>query len=141
MKKKILVVDNHPMILKLMSNLLEKEGYEVIVAPDGLSALDILKVYTPELIFVDLIMPNISGDKLCRIIRSMPEFKDVYLVILSAIAAEEEVDFLGFGADACIGKGPFKRIAQHVQTLLESREQGKPHEFEKTIMGGILRSS
>ena len=67
MKKKILVVDNHPMILKLMGNLLEKEGYKVKVAPDGLSALDILKTYKPDMIFVDLIMPNISGDKLCRI--------------------------------------------------------------------------
>lgn len=136
MKKKILVVDNHPMILKLMSNLLEKEGYEVKVASDGLSALDILKNYMPELIFVDLIMPNISGDKLCRIIRSMPEFKDVYLVILSAIAAEEEVDFLAFGADACIGKGPFKNIAQHVHTLIENREQGKQHTFGNKIIGG-----
>jgi len=123
MKTKILVVDNHPMILKLMANLLEKGGHEVKTASDGLSALDILKSFTPEIIFIDLVMPNIGGEKLCRIIRTMPEFNDSYIVILSAIAAEEVIDFASFGADACIAKGPFKKIAEHVATVLEHRAQ------------------
>ena len=114
MKKNVLVVDNNPVILKYMTNLLEKKGCQVQVAEDGLTALDILESYVPDVIFVDLIMPNISGDKLCRIIRKMPELKGVYLVILSAISAEEEVDIVEFGADACIAKGPFNKMAQHV---------------------------
>ncbi|MBW1614781.1 MAG: response regulator, partial [Deltaproteobacteria bacterium] len=59
MKKKILVVDNNPVILKYMTNFLFKNGYQVLTAKDGLSALEILKTYTPDIIFVDLIMPNI----------------------------------------------------------------------------------
>ena len=47
MKKKILVVDNHPVMLKFMTNLLEKKGHEVMTAEDGLSALDILKKFIP----------------------------------------------------------------------------------------------
>ena len=136
MRKKILVVDNHPMILKLMSNLLEKEGHEVRVAEDGLSALDILKEFRPELMFVDLVMPNISGDKLCRIIRSMPEFDDLFIVVLSALAADEKVDYLAFGANACIGKGPFKEIARHVQELIDSHERGRASELAGSVMGG-----
>ena len=114
MKKNVLVVDNNPVILKSMTNLLEKKGCQVQVADDGLTALDILESYVPDVIFVDLVMPNISGDKLCRIIRRMPELKGVYLVILSAISAEEEVDIIEFGANACIAKGPFNKMAQHI---------------------------
>ena len=64
--KDILVVDNHPVVLKFMSRLLEKHGHRVWTAEDGLAALDILKTLTPHIIFIDLVMPNISGDKLCR---------------------------------------------------------------------------
>ena len=105
MKKNVLVVDNNPVILKYMTNLLEKKGCQVQVAEDGLTALDILESYVPDVIFVDLIMPNISGDKLCRIIRKMPELKGVYLVILSAISAEEEVDIIEFGATPVLPRG------------------------------------
>jgi len=102
MKKKILVVDNHPVFLKFMSQLLEKEGHQVLTTGDGLSALEILKNDTPDVIFIDLIMPNIGGEKLCQMIRKMPKLKNAYLVILSAIAAEQEVNFTAFGANACI---------------------------------------
>jgi PAS domain S-box-containing protein len=114
MKKNVLVVDNNPVILKFMTNLLEKKGCHVQVAEDGLTALDLLESYIPDVIFVDLVMPNISGDKLCRIIRKIPELKGVYVVILSAISAEEEVDIVEFGANACIAKGPFNKMAQHI---------------------------
>ena len=59
-----------------------------MTAEDGLSALEILKTYTPDVIFVDLVMPNIDGKRLCKIIRGKKELKDVYLIILSAVAAE-----------------------------------------------------
>ncbi len=114
MTLKILVVDNHPMILKLLGNFLEKEGHEVMTASDGLAALSVLEVYTPDIIFVDLVMPNIGGDKLCRIIRSIPRFADLFIVILSAIAAEDDVDYKEFGANACIAKGSIKSIQKHV---------------------------
>lgn len=123
MKKKILVVDNHPVMLKLMTNLLEKEGYQVLTAEDGLSALDILKTKIPDVIFIDLVMPRISGEKLCWIIRKMPKVKNAYLIILSAIAAEEEVDFVEFGANACIAKAPFNEMAEHVLAALDQSDR------------------
>jgi PAS domain S-box-containing protein len=118
MGKKILVVDNHPMMLKFMTHLLEKEGHDVLTAPNGLAALDLLHTETPEVIFTDLIMPNIDGEKLCRIIRKMPRLKDTYVVVFSAIAAEQEVDFEEFGANACIAKGPLNNMTQHVLSAL-----------------------
>lgn len=118
MKKKILVVDNHPLMLTFMSQLLGKEGHQVLTADNGLSALEILKTFTPEIIFIDLIMPHISGEKLCQIIRKMPSLKEAYLIILSAIAAEQEVDYASFGADACIAKGSLDKMAKHVLASL-----------------------
>ncbi len=118
---KFLVVDNQPLILKLMSNLLEKRGHEVRTAENSLSALETLEDFVPDIMFVDLVMPYISGDKLCRIVRSMPALKDVCIIVLSGIAAEEEIDFKAFGADACIAKGPFKTIEHHVAEFLEKQ--------------------
>jgi len=112
--KKILVVDNDRIFLSLMKKLLEKEGHQVTTAEDGLHAFDMLRSYTPDVIFVDLVMPNIDGGMLCRIIRSIPKFEDVYLVIISAISAEEVIDIVQLRANACIAKGPFNETAQHV---------------------------
>lgn len=131
MKKKILVVDNDPVMLKFMTNLLEKRGHQVLTAKDGLSAIDVLKDYVPDITFIDLIMPNISGEKLCRFIRSRPRLKDVYIVILSAIAAEEDVDFARFGANACICKGPLNKMAKHVFLALEQSDLGIPYGLSK----------
>ncbi len=133
--KKILVVDNHPMMLKFMSNLLEKKGHQVLTAEDGLSALDILKTYIPDVIFIDLIMPRINGEKLCRIIRRMPKMKNVYLIILSGIAAEEETDFAEFGANACIAKGPFNEMAVHVLAALDQSDHETSSTFSEEIIG------
>ena len=123
--KKILVVDDHRVVLKFMTDLLEKQGHQVLAAQDGLSALDILKTETPDVIFIDLIMPNISGEKLCQIIRMIPRLKDVYLIILSAFAAEQEVNLAELGANACIAKGPPDKMAPNIlATLNQSGLEG-----------------
>ncbi|MBU4263225.1 MAG: response regulator [Proteobacteria bacterium] len=124
--KKILVVDNNSVILRLMSHMLEEMGYEVYTAVDGLDALEILSGFLPDVIFVDLVMPKINGEKLCRIVRSLPEMEGVFLVIFSAIAAEEQVDVKKIGADACIAKGPFKEIREHVKKVIAMAASQRP---------------
>jgi two-component system, cell cycle sensor histidine kinase and response regulator CckA len=133
--KKILVVDNHPIMLKFMRELLEKKGHRVCSAADGLSALEILKTNIPDIIFADLIMPNIDGKKLCRIIRGMPKFKDIFIVILSAIATEEEPDLAEYGADFCIAKGPFNEMAEHVLTTIEHADVEPAQRVKAKILG------
>lgn len=117
--KKVLVVENHPITLQFLGNLLEKEGYDVTTVKDGLSALSILEALAPDIIVSDLIMPNIDGEKLCRITRSMASMKDVVFIILSAIAVEDDTDFLGFGANACIAKGPFSEMGKQLLAVLQ----------------------
>jgi len=121
--KKIFIVDNHPLMLKFMRDLLEKEGHRVWTAADGLGCLELLESTRPDLIFIDLVMPNIDGEKLCRIIRSRPELDNVRLVILSAIAAEESIDVGELGADGCIAKGPFNKMTRHVLTAVALTER------------------
>ncbi|MCB2181730.1 MAG: PAS domain S-box protein [Desulfobulbaceae bacterium] len=135
MTQKILIVDNNKLILRLMRHLLENAtDCTIQTAEDGLTALHILDSFKPELIFVDLIMPKIAGDKLCRIIRKMPEFDKTFIVILSAVAAETEIKFRSFGADACIAKGPAKEMEKHVRTILSHIETKN----RKEALGGIL---
>jgi len=134
-KKKILVVDNHPIILEYMTKFLSKEGHEVRTSGDGLHALDILEGYDPDIIFIDLIMPNIDGKKLCQIIRAMPEMKDKYLIILSAAAAEEQIDFKAIGANACIAKGPLDKMGQYVIAALHDAELGRTQKTQERIFG------
>jgi PAS domain S-box-containing protein len=81
--------------------------------------VDILKTYTPDIIFVDLVMPDIDGKQLLKIIRSMPELKDVRIVILSAIAAEEDLKIKEFRADARIAKGPVNDMAKQVVAIVD----------------------
>ncbi len=123
-EKTILVVDNSPIMLKFMSDFLRKEGYRVLIAEDGLVALDLLKTTKPSVIFTDLIMPNIDGERLCRIIRSDPELKDIYLVVLSAVVAERELGLKQLGADMYIGKTSFNRLTKHLRLALKEGVPG-----------------
>jgi len=135
MTKNILVVDNSPVILKLVSHILESNGHTVKTAENGLAALELLNTFHPDIIFVDLIMPKISGDVLCRIIRSRKEFHHVVLVILSAVAAEEEEDYKKLGADAYIAKGPAAEMTKHINYVLEHCKVGKYQLSSNEILG------
>ena len=132
--KKILVVDNNPILLKLLNVFLQKQGYEVVTAEDGLSVLQILRTFTPDVIFVDLVMPNIDGEKLCKIIRGLPHLDNVILIILSGLAAEMEVDFSEWGANACIAKGPFPSMSQKILDLLDRFEEDRNF-LESEVIG------
>jgi PAS domain S-box-containing protein len=116
---KIMVVDNDRVILKFLARRLEKEGHQVKTAEDGLQALDMLMDDTPDVIIVDLIMPNIDGKTLCKIIRNLPKLKNAYLMILSATAAEEKINIAQLGANACIAKGSFDETAKHILAILD----------------------
>ncbi|MFC1817218.1 response regulator, partial [Thermodesulfobacteriota bacterium] len=133
--KKILLVDNDRIILGLLSKSLNKKGYQVITAEDGLAALDVLKTYTPDIMLIDLIMPNIDGRMLCSIIRSMDKFKHTYLIILSAISAEEWIDISKLGANACIAKGPFDEMNQHILAAIDQPESTAARCLSGEVLG------
>ena len=133
--KNILVVDNDRIFLKLMERLLEKKGHHVETAEDGLNALDILEDYIPDIIFVDLVMPNIDGRMLCRIIRGMDKFDNTPIIILSATSAEEFPDFSRIEVNACIAKGTFGETAQNVLSVLNQSDLESSRYLPGNVVG------
>lgn len=104
-KQKILVVDDEPDIVELIAYNLKKEGYQVFTAANGEEAIAATKRVDPDLIILDIMMPKMDGIEACRIIRGMPEFKNTYIVFLTA-RSEEYSEIAGFdvGADDYIAK-------------------------------------
>ncbi len=133
--KKILVVDNDKLILAFLNDVLSKKGHHVMTAEDGLLALDILKTYTPDIIFVDLIMPNISGQKLCKIIRGMENLEDTHIIILSAIAAEKNISVAELRANGCIAKGPFDEMSKHILAAVDQSDLPSSQYLSEKVLG------
>lgn len=122
--KYALVVDNSPVIRRVVSSVLEKEGWSVQTAENGLEALDYIESRRPDIIFTDLIMPKIDGEKLSFIVRNTPELKNIFLVILSGVAMEDDAHTQSIGADICIAKGPAANMRQHILSALEKYATG-----------------
>ena len=103
--KRVLVVDDDPISLRVTANIFSSAGCIVKTAHDGIEALAMVKDELPDLMIIDLIMPYLKGDRLCRIIRDMAPVQEVRLVIISGLADEVALDPTEFGADVCIAKG------------------------------------
>lgn len=104
---RILVVDDETYIVELVKFNLEKEGFRVTVAYDGLSALDMVREQRPDLIILDIMLPNMDGLEVCRNLKSDLNFHTIPIIMLTAKG--EEVDTilgLEMGADDYIKK-PF----------------------------------
>ncbi len=87
MAKRILVIDDEPDILKVVDFRLKKAGYDVITAIDGQEGLDLAKKERPDLIFLDLCLPKVSGEDVCERLKSDEEFKEIPIVFLTASQA------------------------------------------------------
>ncbi len=121
---KTLVVDNNPVLLKAIASILEKEGCDVKVADNGLKALELLQDYSPDIVFTDLIMPQVSGEQLCKILRNSKKHRGVYLVVISAIIVEDRERIIREGCcDDCIAKGNISDIRAHIHGVLDSYRQ------------------
>ena len=78
---KILVVDDDPDIVELLEFNLKKEGYLTASASDGRKALDVAAEFNPDIILLDVMMPNLDGIAACRRLREQPKFKDTYIPV------------------------------------------------------------
>lgn len=102
MKKKeikILLVDDEPDILEIVSYNLSAEGYQVISAENGLEAVKLAKKHLPQLIILDVMMPEMDGIEACEKIRQMPELNNVVITFLTA-RGEDYSQLAGFDAGA-----------------------------------------
>jgi len=137
--KKILVVDDEPDLLELVSYNLKKEGYKVVTAPDGEDALEKVRKGPFDLIILDLMLPGIQGVELCRMIRKNPKTEAVPIIMLTARGeVSDRVRGLETGADDYLVK-PFnpKELLARVKAVLR-RSGGGPLQ-EKILTIGDLR--
>jgi len=90
-KKKILVVEDEPMLATVLKSRLEKEGFEVFQARDGVEALTNLKQNKYDLVLLDIILPKMSGFEVMESIKSDPNASEVPIVIVSNLGQESDV--------------------------------------------------
>src|SRR5687767_5767755 len=102
---KVLVVDDEEPIQELLKYNLEKSGYDVKTAENGMKAVEIAKKFTPDLVLLDIMMPKMDGVETCRLIREIPEMQKSFVVFLTARSEEySEVAAFDVGADDYITK-------------------------------------
>ena len=117
MSQLILVVDDEPKVARLARDYLEKNGFRVLTASDGQSALTMARRDKPDLLILDLMLPVIDGREVCRILRRE---SDVPIIMLTALSEEiDQVTGLEIGADDYITK-PFspRSLVARVRALL-----------------------
>lgn len=103
--QKVLVVDDEEPIQELLKYNLEKDGYEVKTAGDGMKAVEIARKYKPDLVLLDIMMPKMDGVETCRLLREIPELQKTFIIFLTARSEEySEVAAFDVGADDYITK-------------------------------------
>ena len=136
---KVLVVDDDSDILELLKYNLEKEGYEVKTAEDGEKAVKLAASFQPELILLDIMMPNQDGVETCRQLRELPELSNTHITFLTARAEEySEVAAFDAGADDYITK-PIKprALMSRVSALFRKEKKSKRKTTPKVVAGGL----
>jgi two-component system, OmpR family, alkaline phosphatase synthesis response regulator PhoP len=121
-QKKILIADDNENIRDALIYLLEDEGYELMLAKDGADALRKVRERKPDILFLDIMMPEINGYDVCRTIKNDPDLKSIYVIMLTAkgqVAEQERGKDVG--ADEYIVKpfSPMEILAKVKQHFLQ----------------------
>src|SRR5262245_12045959 len=127
MKTRILVVDDEPDAVELIDFNLKASGYEVISAVDGEEAVAKARVVAPKLIILDLMLPEVDGLEVCKILRRDPRTSGIPIIMVTAKAAEmDRVVGLELGADDYLTK-PFspRELVLRVKRLLRSSAEAR----------------
>ena len=118
--QKILVVDDEPNIVQSLAFVFNREGFDVATAGDGVQAMSMIRDSKPNLLILDIMMPNKNGYEVCQEIKSGPKLQDIQVVMLSSISNEDSRRHaMSQGADDYINK-PFSlmQVVTRVKELL-----------------------
>jgi len=120
--KSILLIEDDPFLIDIYSTKLKEEGYGVEVADDGEEALDKIKAHKPDLILLDIVLPNVNGWEILRRIKKEEDLKNLKIIILSNLAEKEEVEKgMSSGADKYLVKAHFTptEVVKEITQILE----------------------
>lgn len=135
---RILIIDDDESLLQMVSIMLKRAGYTPVLATDGYKGIEIAQRDKPDMAIVDVMMPNISGYEVCRILREDPSTMEIPLLILTALSQPEQRDFAeDAGADDFVTK-PVTRddLLKHVEELLYTGARNQPAPLEPTHIPG-----
>jgi len=119
--KKILVVDDDPYILMSLEFLMKKNGFDVMVARNGTEALEIVEKQVPDIVLLDIMMPDVDGYAICKHIKSSKKLKEAKVVFMSAKSKETDIQKgYDLGASLYVTK-PFstRQLLKQVQELIQ----------------------
>lgn len=121
---RLLLVDDEPHILQFLELGLKNEGFEVLTAQDGFSAIDLLQDYKPHVVILDIMMPGINGFEVCRRLRE--EGRDTAVIMLTAKdEVDDRVRGLSLGADDYMVKPfSFEELLARIQARLRNQFPG-----------------
>jgi len=135
MRGRIIVAEDDPRQVRIVKAYLEREGHSVVVVTDGLRAVEEVRRRTPDLLVLDVMMPNLDGHDVLRIIRAE---SDVPILMLTARSAEDD-QVIGFdlGADDYVTK-PYRprELMARIRALLR-RRLGENDASEKVVIGSL----
>jgi CheY-like chemotaxis protein len=121
MDKSIMIVDDNPEIITLYRAVFKRKGYNVLEAPDGPTALDLLQDTIPDLFILDIMIPEMNGIELCQRIRALPEHNHTPVLVLSAYSESGIIEkaFAAGANDYVIKPVNAKDLEAKVHELLE----------------------
>ena len=129
-KKKVLIVDDEPKIVEAVAAYLENSGYTAITASDGEKALLLVEKMNPDLVVLDLMLPKISGEEVCKAIRKISR---IPIIMLTAkIDEDDKINGFNIGADDYVTK-PFspRELMARINSLLRRSDEGVSPLFDK----------
>lgn len=139
-RKKIVIIEDEPDILEVLSYNLKREGYEVNTATDGTAGLALVRRETPDLILLDLMLPGMDGIELCSSIKQNPQTQNCLIIMVTAKGEESDIVLgLGVGADDYITK-PFspRELVARVKAVLRRGVMVERADTEELIELGDL---
>ncbi len=135
-RSRITVVEDEEDIREILEYSLTREGFSVETAADGATGLELIKQGQPELVLLDLMLPDIDGLEICRQLKGEKSTSDIAIIMVSAKGEESDIVLgLGLGADDYIPK-PFssKELIARVRSVLRRTQRGPAEEPAQTVI-------
>jgi two-component system phosphate regulon response regulator PhoB len=139
--EKIVVIEDEDDILEVIAYNLKREGYEVITSTSGEDGLEKIEKSSPQLVVLDLMLPEIDGLELCRKLKSDPLTRSIPVIMVTAKGEESDVVLgLGVGADDYVTKpfSPKELVARVKAVLRRSRTRPEGDGRERIARGGVV---
>jgi len=135
MKPRVLVVDDESDFTELLKFNLQSQGFDILSAADGMEALNIARRELPDVVLVDLMLPDLDGFSVCEILRSQPSTSQVPIIVVSALDGEY---VRGRGLQtgvACCFKKPvdMKMLGESIRSNFELRQETMRSELAEDI--------